>query len=33
MFGLKLAKVIFNHLKLWLATASHNFKWLKIVII
>ena len=20
---------IFSHLKLWLATANHNFKWLK----
>ena len=25
--------VIFTHLKLWVAVARHNFKWVKIVII
>ena len=33
MFGLKLNKqlwVIINHLRLWIAMAKHNLKWLKI---
>ena len=25
-------KLIFSHLKLWIAAARHNFKWLKIYI-
>ena len=32
MFGLKLNKIIwliFTHLKLWVAVARHNFKWVK----
>ena len=28
-----LFNLIFSHLKLWLATAIHNFKWLEICII
>ena len=32
MFGLKFLKiwVIFGHLKLWIAVARRNFKWMKI---
>ena len=35
MFGIKLNKydIIFTHLKLWVAVARHNFKWVKIKII
>ena len=35
MFGLKLKKKKgnFTHLKLWVAVARHNFKWVKIFII
>ena len=32
MFGIELLQilVIFTHLKLWVAVARHNFKWVKI---
>ena len=35
MIGLKFEQiwVIFTHLKMWVAVANHNFKWVKIKII
>ena len=35
MFGLKIKQMwaIFSHLKLWVAVARHNFKWVEIQII
>ena len=30
MFSYKLIWIIFAHLKLWIAVARHNFKWVKL---
>ena len=31
-FQIKQLRIIFTHLKLWVAVATHNFKWVKMYV-